>query len=170
MAEDRTGSPRIRRLLWALQTAFALLLVWMALDGVANLWLGAFFAVAGTAVGAWLIPGEPYPWRPVQLPLFVLFFLRESVRGGVDVAWRAFHPRMPISPAFIEHQVALPAGLPRTMLVGVISLLPGTLSVWLEGDGRLVVHALTARAAENIADVERRVARLFAVDSTTEAR
>lgn len=149
------------RPLWAVQTVCALLLMWMALDGFGNLWLGAIFSVVGAIVGAWLIPGEAYPWRPLRMLMFLLFFLRESFRGGLDVAWRAFHPRMPIEPAYVEHQLALPAGLPRTLLVGVISLLPGTLSVWLHGDGRLVVHALTPRAAENIADVEARVAGLF---------
>src|SRR5690606_9396994 len=70
------------RPLWAVQTVCALLLMWMALDGFGNLWLGAIFSVVGAIVGAWLIPGEAYPWRPLRMLMFLLFFLRESFRGG----------------------------------------------------------------------------------------
>jgi multicomponent Na+:H+ antiporter subunit E len=149
---------------WALQTAVLLFMVWLALDGIGNLAVGALFALAGSAAGAWLAPGEAYPWRPLRLAAFFAYFVRESLRGGIDVAWRALHPAMPIAPAVVEFRTALPPGLPQAVMLGVISLLPGTLSVWLAEGGRLQVHALTPRSAEGLAELDRRVGLLFSLD------
>jgi multicomponent Na+:H+ antiporter subunit E len=157
---------RQARWVWALQTALVLFLVWIALDGPGNLAIGAVFALLGAGVGAWLTPGEAYPWRPMRLAGFFAWFVRESFRGGVDVAWRALHPRLPVSPRLVDYRLKLPPGLPRSMMVGVISLLPGTLSVQLREDGHLQVHALTPRAADGLAELERRIGHLFSIDVT----
>ncbi|MES9944702.1 MAG: Na+/H+ antiporter subunit E [Candidatus Thiodiazotropha sp.] len=53
--------------------------------------------------------------------------------SGLDVAWRAFHPRMPITPELIVYPLRLPPGLPRVILVNTVSLLPGTLGTELGG-------------------------------------
>ena len=55
----------------------------------------------------------------------------DILKGGVYVAWRAFDPRMPITPELIEYPLRLPPGLPRVILVNMVSLLPGTLSAEL---------------------------------------
>jgi len=160
--ERRKSLPN--RLLWAFQTSIALFVAWMALDGLGTLWLGAVLSVIGAAAGAWLVPGEAYPWRPVQMFLFSVFFVRQSFRGGVDVAWRALAPKLPIDPTFVEFPVTLPSGLPRTLMVAVISLLPGTLSVELRDDDCLEVHSLTPHGAAGLDDLEQRIRRLFALD------
>jgi multicomponent Na+:H+ antiporter subunit E len=160
MANQRIKTRIPPRTLWAIQTAVALLVMWIALDGLANVWLGVIFAGLGTAAGAWLVPGDPYPWRPLRMLQFLGYFLRASFIAGLDVARRALHPRMPISPTFSELELSLPPGLPRTMFIAVISLMPGTLSVNLLGD-KLEVHALTPRAAESLPDLQRRIGRLF---------
>lgn len=165
MRGPRIPRPPAGRLLWALQTAALLVLVWLALDGFGNLAAGAAFALLGSAVGTWLVPGEPYPWRPLRLAGFFLYFVRASFRGGIDVAWRAMHPRLPISPALIEYRLSLPPGLPQAMMVGAISLLPGTLSVALDTEGRVQVHALTPQAADGLRELEKQVERLFSLDT-----
>ena len=68
-------------------------------------------------------------------------FLWHSLKGGVDVAWRAFHPRLPITSKLVEYPLRLPPGLPRVILVNTVSLLPGTLSAEL-GSQVLKVHVL----------------------------
>ncbi len=164
---ERTGRPSI----WALQAAIVLLLLWMALDGLENLGFGLLFAVLGAVAGAWLAPGQVYPWRPLRLFGFALYFTRASFQGGLDVAARALHPALPIAPCLREYPLLLPPGLPRTLFVGVVSLLPGTLSARLDVEhGRLTVHALTAISFDDLDDLERRVARLFSLSDREHGR
>ena len=106
---------------------------------------------------------------PVTLVLYALFrfvpfFLIRSLLGGVDVAWRAFHPSMPIDPRLIEYPIQLPPGLPRVFLANTVSLLPGTLSVQL-GSNYLNVHVLTRRkdVLSELENLERKVAALFGI-------
>ncbi|MBB5014381.1 Na+/H+ antiporter subunit E [Rehaibacterium terrae] len=164
MTTGRSPSAGRGRSLWAVQTLCLLLLVWLALDGAQNLWVGLVFAALGALAGAWLAPGELYRWRPWRLPGFCLYFLRESLRGGIDVAWRALHPRLPIKPCFERFVLDLPAGLPRTLMVSTVSLLPGTLSVSIDDDGALRVHALMPGAFAGVPELQRRIHRLFSLD------
>lgn len=93
---------------------------------------------------------------------FVPFFLIQSVRGGTDVARRAFSPSLPLSPGFLQHRIRLRAETARVFFVNCISLLPGTLSTRLEG-GDLTVHLLAKDpgAGRRLDLLEARVARLF---------
>jgi multicomponent Na+:H+ antiporter subunit E len=164
MSEPRpiTGSAASRR--WALQTFLLLVVVWLALAGVDALTLGLLFAALGAVLGAWLAPGEPYPWRPLRLATFGLYFLSESLRGGIDVAWRVLHPRMPIDPVYVEHRLRLPPGLPRSVFLATVNLLPGTLGVRVSEQGVLRVHALVPGAADELDALERHVGGLFSLD------
>ena len=128
---------------WSTVVSRALLfsLLWWALtDGTAGSWWIGAPAVAGAVIiSVTLVPPLGLVWREVMG--FVPFFLWHSLKGGVDVAWRAFHPRLPITPELIEYPLRLPPGLPRIILVNTVSLLPGTLSAELGGQV-LKVHVL----------------------------
>lgn len=162
---QRVPAPdRRQRGWWAVQCALILLLVWLALTGLDALLLGVFAAVLGGLVSAWIVPGRPYPWRPLRLLRFGHYFLWTSIRGGIDVAWRAMHPRLAIAPGWLRYRMVLPPGQPRTLMVSVLSLVPGTLSADLEADDTLLVHVLVGDDPEAIrADVARleREIRLF---------
>jgi multicomponent Na+:H+ antiporter subunit E len=159
-----------RRLRWAGQTFVLLLLLWLALDGTGALAVGALFALLGALLGGWLVPGEPHPWRPLRLAAFLLYFIRTSILGGVDVARRALDPRLPIAPGYLQHRCRLPAGLPRTAFVGVVSLLPGTLSVELLDDGDLRVHALSTDGVDAaLRELETHLFRLFSLEHVAAA-
>jgi multicomponent Na+:H+ antiporter subunit E len=164
MSQSRPSTGPFTRRIWALQTFALLLLVWLALDGSGALVVGLVLAAAGALTGLWLVPGEPYPWHPLRLAAFLGYFVVESFRGGVDVAWRVLHPRMPVDPVYRDFDTALPAGLPRSVFVSVVNLLPGTLCVQLSDDGRVRIHALTAGAGDGVPRLERRVRRLFGID------
>ncbi|NEX18967.1 Na+/H+ antiporter subunit E [Thiorhodococcus mannitoliphagus] len=101
---------------------------------------------------------------------FVLFFLRESVRAGVDVASRILRPRMRISPGFQTYRMRLADPSARVLFIDSISLLPGTLSADLVHREEIRVHALDATLdlAPELADLERRVGRLFGEELTKE--
>lgn len=147
---------------WFTQVFAVLLLIWIALNGLSGLGIGVLAAAAGAGLGAWLAPEAPYPWRPWRWLVFVLFFLWESFKGGFDVAARAVHPGLPITPRFNVHAISLPPGKPTTLLVSFISLLPGTLSVALdEKTSRLIVHALAESGMASVDRLEDKLAWVF---------
>ena len=149
---------------WGLQLWIILMLLWLLLQGGQYLLVGASVAVLAAGVGTWLAPGTVYPWNPLRFIGFCGWFLLASWQGGLDVARRAFSPSLPIDPLLHRHRISLPAGLPRTLLVAIVSLLPGTLSARLEDDGRvLCVHALSAEVLAGVAELEQRLARLFSL-------
>ncbi|HSG57839.1 MAG TPA: Na+/H+ antiporter subunit E, partial [Paracoccaceae bacterium] len=86
-----------------------------------------------------LLPPGP-PLRLWALARFLPGFILRSVVGGVDVAWRAFHPRLPIDPGWIELPVTLTAG-GRVALGAELSLMPGTLVAGSDGE-RMLIHVL----------------------------
>jgi multicomponent Na+:H+ antiporter subunit E len=146
------------------------LLWWILTEGAMSSWLVGVpvVAFAVLASGA-LLPR--ISWSLSGIIGFIPFFLWRSLYGGVDVARRALHPRMPISPGMIDHRWRLPPGLPRVFMANTVSLLPGTLSAELD-EAYLRVHVLdkTAVCASDLAVVETRVARLFGLNLPADGR
>jgi multicomponent Na+:H+ antiporter subunit E len=148
----------------ALQLFAVLAAVWLALNGFDGWRVGLAAAATAAWLGAVLVPGKSYPWRPLRAVGFFLFFIVESVRGAVDVALRAFAPKLRVAPSFRRVKSELPPGQPLTLFVGVISLLPGTLSVDLrEQRGEVVVHLLVPSGIDSVARLEQKVAWLFSL-------
>jgi multicomponent Na+:H+ antiporter subunit E len=157
-----TGIANRTRWHWGFGLVPPLMLVWLALNGNDAWPLGLAAALAAAAVGALLVPGEPYPWRAVRLIPFCVYFFRRSFRGGIDVAWRALHPALPIDPAWIEFRLKLPPGQPRTLMIGLVNLLPGSLVAELLPDDNLLrVHVLTRESDPDLGGLEAQVAQLF---------
>ena len=127
-------------------------------------WLvGAPVVVVAALASMSLLPGAS--WSLPGILRFVPFFLWHSLRGGVDVAGRALHPRLPIAPGLLEHQWRLPAGLPRVLMANTVSMLPGTLSTELD-EQCLHVHVLDLNGAfeSELLLIETRVARIFGLN------
>lgn len=165
-----TLEPR-ERLLWAWQVFVVLVLLWLALNGLRYAIPGLVAALAGAGMAAYLATIAPRPIPPLRLASFALFFVVESMRGGLDVAYRALHPALPIEPQFCRFSLDLPRGQPRTLMVSALSLMPGTLSAELEGGGdTLVVHALTPGAMASVSLLQSRIRRLFALPDGAEAQ
>lgn len=147
-------------------TAFALVW-WVLAEGRPDSWgVGAVSAAAALAASLDLAPPLAARVSPTGLLGFAGFFLTQSVKGGVQVAVRAFRPRMDLAPALVDVPVTLPEGLPRVLLVNTLNLLPGTVCVRLEGD-RLRLHVLDARqpVAGAVRETEARIARMLGVGS-----
>lgn len=87
-------------------------------------------------------------------------FLWQSVLAGLDVARRAFDPRMPMDPGFVEFPVGFPRGLARNVFAAITSLLPGSVPVGEKRDA-LVYHCLDRRLpnVEQLTHEERLFAR-----------
>ncbi len=141
-------------------------LIWWALtEGRADSWgVGLLFIVLALGASLRLSPPGQTRLSPLGLLGFVGFFLVLSLRGGVQVAAMALRPRLTLAPAQVEIDLRLPPGPAARMLTATLSLLPGTLSVALEGD-RLRLHALDGRLPieHEVRAAERRIAHLFGV-------
>lgn len=153
-----------------LALAALLALLWSVLvGGAAASWVVGVPTVAAALLCARLAAGPSRRgWRISLLGAwhFVSFFVRESVRGGLDVAARVSSPRLRVAPGLVRYGWRLPADGPaRTLFALSVSLLPGTLAAHL-GEREVLIHALDADApvARELAALEARVAALFALD------
>ena len=141
----KTPTPAATRLpLSAAVRAIGFAVLWLLLAGGSptDLGAGAVAVVAATWVSLRLLPPSTSRMRPVALARLALRFLHQSVIAGADVAWRAFDPRLPLSPGFVVYPVGLSSGPGRNMLTSLMSLLPGTVPTGTDPGDRLLIHCL----------------------------
>ncbi len=106
-------------------------------------------------------------FRLAGLLRFVPYFVGVSVRGGIDVARRAFSPSLPLDPGFVEYKLRVePAEGAAVFFGAVISLIPGTLCAEIGSSRRVVVHVVDLRSdfGAELERLERRVAAIFGED------
>jgi len=121
------------------------LMVWIALIGWKPLDLAVGMLTAAAA--AWLsLHLQPPQNRTGRVTLVALLrlaghFLRQSVVAGLDVARRAFDPRMPLQPGFVPFALSFPPGPARNVFASWTSLMPGTVPVADDGEV-LLYHCL----------------------------
>lgn len=142
---------------------------WLILTGAdpAGLAFGAAVAVVAILAGR-VLGARHRTVSPLALVPLLPRFLWRSLLGGIDVAWRALHPRMPLRPGWVAVPTRLPAGALRVTIGGEFSLMPGTLVAGSRGD-ELVVHLLdTSSPVEG--DVSAEEGRLLKAARTTEGR
>jgi len=104
--------------------------------------------------------GAPVELLP-RLWAYLPWLMWEICKANVDVARRILDPRLPIAPRMIRVVAGQRRDLGRVIYANSITLTPGTVSVAVEGD-EILVHALTAAAADGLAEgeMDRRVTRL----------
>ena len=143
----------VRAILW--RSALFALLWWALTDGRADSWgVGAASILAAVSLSLRLLPPVPTYVSRIGLLRFVIFFFDQSLRGGIQVAWFALRPRMGLRPGIHEIPLRLPEGVGRVLLTNTLNLLPGTLSVGLEGN-RLCLHVLLDGQTPAEAEVRR---------------
>ena len=69
--------------------------------------IGLIAAAAATWTSLRLLPEVKVRLRLLSLATFTLHFLRQSASSGVEVAWRAFDPQLPINPGFVVYPCRL---------------------------------------------------------------
>ncbi len=149
---------------WLRATVFAVTW-WVLTEGRADAWgVGLIFVVLAVIASRRLWPPAAYRLSLAGLLGYLGFFMVQSVRGGFQVAAMAMRPRLALAPSLFEVPLRLPPGPAQRLLTGTLSLLPGTLSVRLEG-ATLCLHALDARLPieAEVRTAEARVARLFGI-------
>jgi multicomponent Na+:H+ antiporter subunit E len=146
---------------------------WLLAGGNWESWVIGIFAVPLTvwcSLSLFSAAESPGPqdgtnairFQTLELPKFALFFLWQSLSGGWESARFALGPRVAVRPGFLRFTMQLPEGRPRLYFVQLVNMLPGTVSVALDGD-ELLVHALDRESDNNnvLASCEERIAALF---------
>jgi multicomponent Na+:H+ antiporter subunit E len=143
----------------ALARFLGLAALWMVLirsAQPADLVVGGLTAAAATWVSLRLLPPDAGRVRLGMLAAQLPRFAWKSVRGGIDVARRAFSPRLPLAPGFVTYPTGFARGHARNTFASITSLMPGTAPVDDSRDG-IVYHCLdTAQPVlEDLAAEER---------------
>jgi multicomponent Na+:H+ antiporter subunit E len=123
-------------------------------------------AALAAAVAVRALPDQASPaLRPLRVLRFLPWFLVQSARGGMDVAWRAFRGSAAVSPDFVEYHTRIGSMRTRVAFVSVLSTMPGTFAARLEAD-RVVVHVLDGGVdhRSRLRDLEHRIAQMFGED------
>jgi multicomponent Na+:H+ antiporter subunit E len=113
-----------------------------------------------------LWPRTPFKLNWSGLPNLVLHFLWSSLKGGIDIAYRAISPSMPLNPQFIRIESRLNNEAGVVLLIWMISLMPGTACINLKDKTHLSVHVVDGRqyGEENIRNLEEKIAQFIRSD------
>ncbi|HEU5096723.1 MAG TPA: Na+/H+ antiporter subunit E [Reyranella sp.] len=127
----------------ALGRAVLFFAFWLMIAGYdpADLLIGLATAALATWASLRLLPPARVRLRPGVLAWFILHFLGQSVRSGMQVAWLAFRPSMPIRPGVIPYRTNL-SGSTLSAFCAISSLLPGTLPMGGDAQDELLIHCL----------------------------
>jgi multicomponent Na+:H+ antiporter subunit E len=83
--------------------------------------------------------------------VFAVWVLWKIVGASVQVAYFAIHPGLPFRPGFVRFETAMQRPLSRVVLATAITIVPGTMTVRLDGSTYLV-HALLPDAFDDLRD------------------
>jgi len=138
---------------------FLLWVVLMPSAKAADLAFGSIAAALATCASLYLLPPAAGGLRVPALLLYLPRFLWKSVAAGVDIARRAFDPRLPLQPGFVSCSTGLPPGRARNEFASITSLMPGSVPAG-DGPGAIEFHCLDTGqpVAEQIAAEERALA------------
>jgi len=147
----------------ATTTAMLAGLWWIIVQGRVDAWLVGLPAVALATLASIRLGSHSLPRLSLGgLMVFTTLFLRESVRGGIDVARRTLGPGLHIEPGFHSYHLHISHPAARVLLINCIGLLPGTLAADLDGD-HAELHLLDTGVNPDpqLLQLEQAVARLF---------
>ena len=147
----------------AFARAIFFLLFWLVLTGfvLADLPAGLIAAACATWASLHLLPPEEQKPHPARLALLTARFLYQSVIAGIDAAWRALHPRLPLQPGLMSYRSTCPTQHLKSGFCTMASLQPGLLPAGFDADGNIICHCLDLRrpVAQQLAEEERRFLR-----------
>jgi len=141
---------------------------------LASFIVGVFFILAAVVVSNFLtrvqIKAEKaeHSIQWLAIPRFVVFFLVQSIIGGIDTAKHAFSPTLKMSPGFAYYKLNyLTQDINTDLFFNLLSLLPGSLYVTNEKEG-IVIHFLSLNESSlaSIVKCEQAVATLYNINCT----
>ncbi|WP_372980940.1 Na+/H+ antiporter subunit E [Marinobacter sediminum] len=135
-----------------------LFVIWQFLsDGVsgASVVLGLILAWGIPQMTQAFWPERPIFTKPWRLPAYLMRVLWDIVIASVQVARLILSPRKP-RPIFVCYPLELEQPLAISLLASTISLTPGTVSVDVSDDNKiLLIHALDAESSEEVINAVR---------------
>ena len=146
--------------LWHLPVIAWLTLVWLLLWGEVT----PINLVGGLLVSAIIVLVFPFPRvsveakiRPWSTIVLLSRFLADLTISSFGVAWLAVRPKTPPPSAVLEIDLVSGSELRQTLTGELISLVPGSLLIELDSEGRrLWLHVLVAGTPERIAEARRK--------------
>jgi multicomponent Na+:H+ antiporter subunit E len=159
------------RVLRAVGLFVTLLLFWQALSARIDplfIALGVVSALLATAFSLRLLedvlgPATDTPRIHVPYLLwFLVWLLWQIPPAGFQVASVVLDPRRPPRPGVVRFRTNLRSPAAKTLLANAITLVPGTMTLSVEGD-EFTVHAFTPDTTADLADgsMQTRIARAF---------
>ncbi|MGE4280407.1 MAG: Na+/H+ antiporter subunit E [Magnetospirillum sp.] len=146
-----------------------MLVLWLVMSGHGEPWLLAL-GVASAALVAWIarrldsVDHEGHPlhltWRGLG---YWPWLAVEIVKANLDVARTILAGPGAVAPAVFKVKASQSDDLGRTIYANSITLTPGTVTMGVDDDGSLTIHALNAGAREGLetGDMDRRVCVLM---------
>jgi multicomponent Na+:H+ antiporter subunit E len=137
------------------------LLVWLALTGGRDIWIGLIVTGLATWASLWLQPPAATRISYIAFARLGARFLLASLLAGVDVARRALSPSLPVRPGLLFYPVRLPRGPARDAFRALMCLQPGSLPTEAEDRNGFIIHCL---------DLDQPVLATFAAEEEAFAR
>ncbi|WP_192085467.1 Na+/H+ antiporter subunit E [Algoriphagus sp. Y33] len=134
-------------------------LVWIAITGTFT-FENFIFGFAVSFFLLWITATDrrdnKYFNRIPKLISFVLFFLYELIKANIEVAYDVVTPKHYMKPGIVKIPLDARSDLEITLLANLISLTPGTLSLDVSDDRKvLYVHAMYVKDREGfVADIK----------------
>ncbi|HZH01874.1 MAG TPA: Na+/H+ antiporter subunit E [Flavisolibacter sp.] len=119
--------------------------IWVALTGQFEL-INFIFGFLLSFLILWITTrgtGDRYFTRIPKVISFIFFFFKELIKANLQVAYDVITPTFYMKPGIVMIPLAAKTDLEITMLANLISLTPGTLSLDVSDDKKvLYVHAM----------------------------
>ena len=88
-------------------------------------------------------------WAILYIPVFSYYV----IKANFDVAYRVFHPNLPIKPGIVKVKTNLKSELARTFLANSITLTPGTLTIDIVDDF-LYIHWINITSVDQMEETK----------------
>lgn len=129
---------------------------WMFLSGDLNIWNfveGMLLGYGILWIGKGAFDESSYFSRAPRLVIFVFYFIYELLKANFKVAVHILTPKQQLKPGIIAFPLDCSTDFEITMFANLITLTPGTLSLDISGDKKvLYVHAMFVEDAAAFKD------------------
>lgn len=138
----------MRRLFPLPVTSLAIFGLWLVIASSYSFGSIVMAATVAVLIPLWssrFWPDAPRLVRPLQAIGFFLMVCRDIIAANIEVARQVLGPLDRITPAFLDVPLDTEDPFVATLLAGVVTLTPGTVSIDIDMERRILhVHALNA--------------------------